>query len=84
MNEKECVICGKLFQPRRVTTICCSEVCTRERNKVLNRWNKRMKTKRLKEAKSKRKLTLTEISILATQAGMTYGEYIARTEGGMR
>ena len=33
MGKVECVICGKLFMPRRSDSVCCSNKCSNVRHK---------------------------------------------------
>lgn len=80
-NTVICKICGKEFTTSSVAK-CCSEECKKENEKRnvasyymrVGKNNKKTKTK----AKKEKKLTVTEIAVKAKEAGMSYGQYVAR------
>lgn len=88
MKVSECAICMTEFTYSKGIKICCCPDCSKERNRILCRWNlklARAKDKPKKKApKNKKVLSVAEVNELAREKGMSYGEYIARTEGGMR
>lgn len=69
-----CKICGKEFTTKCHITKCCSDECTKENA----RRNAKLCDERKKlQPKKEKKLTLTEIAVMAKEAGMTYGQYSA-------
>lgn len=77
---KKCEICGKLFDAWNKAQKFCSDEC-RYKNKlqqgavfreVYKAQEKKQKTRK------KQKMTLAQVAVAATQAGMTYGEYVAK------
>ena len=84
-KSKYCVICGRPFagkDSRKVT--CGSEECKIERAKWRRREferREREKAKDVRLGKSKprnSKLSIGDISVLARQEGLTYGQYVQR------
>ena len=85
--EKECIICGKLYQPKSPNSNTCSDTCRKIRYKQMQEaTNKRMKAKRntekilkkIREQELKDKLSpLAEKNKKARELGMTYGQYDA-------
>ena len=76
----QCKICGKEFTTVLNRKKCCSEECVKKNSKINQEiwWNKQ---KGIKPKKKEKKLTVTQIAVMAKQAGMTYGQYVARMEG---
>lgn len=83
-REAKCPVCGKLFAAN-INQIFCGRKCqakhyrdtsTNSKNSEQNRTSKK---KRKKKGKS-----ITELAVEARKAGMTYGQYVAKIEGGMR
>lgn len=77
----KCAMCGETFVYKKGNKKCCSTKCAQERNKLLRNWRAKLE---LQNAKRKKVLSIAEVNELARAQGMTYGEYLARTEGGMR
>ena len=73
-----CKVCGKEFMPQSHLSKCCSDECKIENNK-LNSRKKYAEMQSIKKSNNKsKKLTVTEIAVLARKAGMTYGQYVAK------
>ena len=69
-----CKICGKEFVSKCFATKCCSDECAKENA----RRNAKLCDERKKlQPKKEKKLTLTEIAVMAKEAGMSYGQYSA-------
>lgn len=81
MKVSNCAICMKEFSYQKGKKYCCCPECSKERNQILNRWRFKMKDKK---PKRKKILSMADINKAARKNHMTYGEYVARTEGGMR
>lgn len=78
-KEQICKECGCAFKPNREWQAFCSEKCCRAYHVKENRYKRlerRLESK--KEPKRGKKLSLTDISVEARKAGMTYGEYVAK------
>lgn len=73
-NTITCKICGKVFASKIGNKKCCSDECAKEnarRNANLCAERKKL------QPKKEKKLTLTEIAVMAKEAGMSYGQYSA-------
>ena len=69
-----CKICGKVFASKIGNKKCCSNECAKENA----RRNAKLCDERKKlQPKKEKKLTLTEIAVMAKEAGMSYGQYSA-------
>ena len=69
-----CKICGKVFASKIGNKKCCSDECAKEnarRNANLCAERKKL------QPKKEKKLTITEIAVMAKEAGMSYGQYSA-------
>lgn len=88
-GNRTCKVCGNVFYPKCHNQLCCCLACSAE-NEKLNKSKSRSvnfdvkKVKKTKSSKKNKTLSIGEISALAREAGMSYGEYIARTEMGMK
>lgn len=72
-----CKICGKEFTTKIFSTKCCSEECKKINTRInCGTWNEKKRVAKPEETKEK-KLTLTEIAVMAKEAGMSYGQYSA-------
>ena len=72
-----CKICGKEFMPQSHLTKICSDECKIENNK-LNSRKRHIEMQNIKnDNKKNKKLTVTEIAVMAKEAGMSYGQYSA-------
>ena len=75
--DKVCEWCGTEFKGCRHDVRFCCTACqkeaTKERAKVLRKMRLEENRKRLE-----RQQTITQIAVKARQAGMTYGQYVAR------
>lgn len=67
----KCAICEKEFEPKGKNQDCCSKECSKERERNISRWNKKLINK----------LSLSDINRMAREKGMSYGQFIARYEG---
>lgn len=76
MIRTNCAICYKEFEYKQGRKLCCSKECAAARQKQLRAWDKAIK--------QKKSLTLSELNEKARKAGMDYGTYVARREGGMK
>ena len=79
MNEqKECVICHKIFVPKSANAICCSSECSTERNREKARCRHRMYRQQKKIAKEVKviNLSIAEIQRRARAEGVSYGKYV--------
>jgi len=93
MKANDCRICTKEFTYNKGFQLTCCPECSEEQKAILYRWKKELAKrerakapKKKKEPKPKKKKikSLSEVASEARKAGMNYGEYIARTEGGMK
>lgn len=75
-KDEPCVICGKIFPSR-----CGAKYCSTECKKEGDRRNAKVSAQRRKEEKNRPKIksqTLAEIAKKAREAGMQYGDYVAK------
>ena len=73
-NTITCKICGKVFASKIGNKKCCSDECAKEnarRNANLCAERKKL------QPKKEKKLTVTQIAVMAKEAGMSYGQYSA-------
>lgn len=74
----KCIRCGTSFMTKCTTAKYCVD-CRIDHKKI---YRERFKAKQKEKAeKEKQKVKLGDIAKQARQAGMTYGEYVARMEG---
>ena len=87
MTNVKCEVCGKIFLTAYVRQVTCSMECKYERTKMLARENDRQRREAIrngthpslrKKAKQKKVATVEEIQREAREAGMSYGQYMAR------
>lgn len=80
MKECTCKICGKTFKPTRGSQLCCSDECKRENvRRHSKELRKRNKSLRLADKKmQKQKTDWAEITKKCKEAGLTYGQAVAR------
>ncbi len=76
IRRKRCEFCGKEFEGEHNRVYCCDE-CKKQGYREKDR-RKRAENKR----KRKSNQELTDVAALAKEAGMTYGQYVARIYGG--
>ena len=75
LKPKPCVICGKIFQPKKSTSVYCSRECGRKWNaKCSKRWRE---NEGKQKSEKKKKPSLTKTIRDARKAGMSYGQYQA-------
>ena len=73
-NTITCKICGKVFASKIGNKKCCSDECAKENA----RRNAKLCDERKKlQPKKEKKLTVTQIAVMAKEAGMSYGQYSA-------
>jgi predicted nucleic acid-binding Zn ribbon protein len=78
--KKKCGVCGKDFDGWNKNQKYCSEECkhvSHLQRGEMYRENARLKAEQKKE-EAKKKKALEEIAMAARNAGMTYGQYVAR------
>ncbi|MDO4648988.1 MAG: hypothetical protein Q4B26_10095 [Eubacteriales bacterium] len=78
LNARPCEWCGKMFVPIRLNGKYCSTSC-RDKKNLTNFYNKEEKTIPSQKMEEKR-FAVSEISEKASEAGMSYGQYVAATE----
>lgn len=78
-EERQCEFCGKSFIAKKSNGRYCSNECARKGYKERAKEYYREK-KMEQERQAKGKLTVTEITKKARQAGMSYGKYVAQME----
>lgn len=79
---KNCALCGKPFTAVTANSKYCSNKCYRTMNREMSAsWKKEQVTKPKKRKKDK---TIVDLAVEARKAGMTYGQYVAKMEYGMR
>lgn len=88
MYNVECETCGKVFITCYSQKVTCSMECSHERAKKMARgWNRARKeairngtrtASERKKPKQKKIATVEEIQKKAREAGMSYGQYMAR------
>ena len=79
---RRCVVCNKSFVVNTPNKKCCSNECTKIKNRMNSaRYNKEIKGN---NNKTKKSLSFTDIAVKARQAGMSYGKYVAMLECGMK
>ena len=87
MEMRNCKICGKLFVPKCNNHFYCSKECRKEGDRLTHKAY-RERHKGEKKAKIKRRFildkALVNISNEARKHGMTYGQYVAMMEYGMK
>jgi predicted transcriptional regulator len=72
VEQEQCPVCNKFFYKIRENQQCCGKQChVKHKNYLL-----KIKKTETKERK-KHGLSLQEVVVLAEQAGMTYGQYVA-------
>lgn len=91
---KICVWCGEPFNPVNNRQLTCSKNCQKERYRKLDNWNKKMEYHRIKDEEkaekekckpiAKPKMSINDTQAEARRLGLTYGQYVARHEYGMR
>lgn len=81
---KNCIVCGKSFEPQSINTKSCSQECRMERNRITSaagHARKRERAAQIKRAEAekaqKKPLTIAQTLDLARKAGMSYGKYVA-------
>ena len=78
--KKKCGVCGKEFDGWNKNQRYCSDACKNEAHRQrgeIYRANARLKEEQ-KKAEANKKKALEEIATAARNAGMTYGQYVAR------
>ena len=80
--EITCANCGETFiyktdfRPKKF----CSDACQRENQKRINAWKRKLKKKQEQEEKeaAEKNRSLSEVSEIAKEQGMSYGQYMAQ------
>lgn len=74
---KQCTICGASYETTNIHAKYCSDVCRKKASKEMHR-RSRAKQKEELERKKNMQQNIIDIAVLARQAGMTYGQYVAK------
>jgi len=74
---KQCTICGASFETTNIHAKYCSDPC---RKKASRKSYRQAKAKEKEELERKKNMqqSIIDIAVLARQAGMTYGQYVAK------
>lgn len=78
--KTRCLICGKTFTISKVRLEYCSVACKDKARRLALQKQYAARPALRRKTRNKTNLSLTEIAKLARDAGMTYGEYVARYE----
>ena len=70
---RRCLMCNKLYIATRSNAKYCSAACRREVDYASKRAYRAEDTK-----PREKKQSITDIAVAARQAGMTYGQYVAK------
>lgn len=73
---RRCAVCNKLYIATRQNAKYCSADCRLEGTYAMKRTYKERKEQKAKPKKLKK--SITDIAVEARQAGMTYGQYVAK------
>lgn len=87
-KEKICTVCGKTFIPKAGNQRYCSERCKTECSEIAKAKHRERKREYMREyhlrkraedrqKKATKKKSIGELSRLASEAGMSYGKYVA-------
>lgn len=76
----KCVICGRLFTTSHSRQRTCSEECKKElhRRNVESYQQKQLEESKARVTSYESQQELIDIAVLAKQAGMSYGQYVAK------
>ncbi len=77
MYLRTCKICDKQFVSKHHSTTLCGPKC-KEENKKRNAENSRKRIKEIERKGKKKRETIIDIAVKAKEAGMSYGQYVAR------
>lgn len=82
--NKKCVICGKNYVAKRSNSRCCgnSECAKKHYRMAQIEWNRNNKKK--KQTTKNNKTSIIDVERNAKKFGMSYGQYVAMLENGMR
>lgn len=88
-QEKNCLVCGKRFMAKRIDQVYCGANCRKIAfKKYRKEWGEetRARERELKAEKMKKPKinSVAEIAVEARKAGMSYGQYVAMKQYGMR
>lgn len=75
---KKCVICRKLFIAEKVNVKCCSKECGHINQMNMSREYHKREREAAAPGKKSKKNSLTDVAVAARNAGMTYGQYVAK------
>jgi len=77
-----CSICGREFEGRASNAKYCSHECMKEGARISNRNRKRYRSQARKDLKVERvrytTSSIAEIAKMAAEAGMSYGQFVAK------
>ena len=77
MYLRVCKICEKQFTSKHHSTTICSPECKKESVRI-NREKTSKNIKEIGRRKNKKSDTIIDIAVKAKEAGMSYGQYVAR------
>lgn len=76
-----CIVCGTVFQKRKKDHVCCSVACQlkrrREYEKEMNALYRAQKKEKAKNIEKTNHEKIADIAILAREADMSHGQYVA-------
>lgn len=84
METRVCKICGSVFKTEYLRALCCSDECKIKNAKINRQKNSKLRYQANKGRneemlrKKSNKLTVTNVATMAREAGMTYGQYVAK------
>lgn len=73
-----CDICGNVFEGRNCNSRYCSVKCRKSAASEKARGKYQREQMRKNMPVKKRGMSLTEIAVAASKAGLTYGQYVSR------
>lgn len=79
-KERTCKICGNTFLPNHSSQLCCGQECMRENVRQHSREKRKRASCLRKAAKNmqKQKTDWAEITRKCEEAGLSYGQAVAR------
>lgn len=78
LKQKVCEVCGKTFWSYSSRAKYCSIQCARKSYNDSMKSPTSMERKKMRRRITEPKLSILEVVKLADQAGMSYGEYVAK------
>lgn len=75
LYQKQCIVCGRQYETTSFRGQTCGSACARIKQNAYEREKYRQKRRKCLE-----KNTLSGVAKKAKEAGMSYGEYVARKQ----